>query len=169
MIARRIPFGVATTALLAAMAAGLMAAEPGSGAARLAVLLAGLMAGAILLGRVRRVTRSTPERFGLGKRRTDDPSVALASMRTIDTTLRMATATAFGVEFMLRPLVRDIAASRLERDHGIDLASDPDRARTAIGDHLWQVLHPAEPYREPGDPGIPFREIEAAVEDLERI
>lgn len=56
--------------------------------------------------------------------------------RTLDTALadtdRFAT--------RLRPTLVRITEHRLRAHHSVDLRSDPDRARTLLGDSLWQLI-----------------------------
>ena len=43
-------------------------------------------------------------------------------------------------ERRLRPLLDDLAAHRLRRTHGIDLATQPDAARRLLGDEPWALI-----------------------------
>ncbi len=45
----------------------------------------------------------------------------------------------------VRPVLTGIAADRLRRRHGIDLAREPERARHLLGDDLWRLVTPAQP------------------------
>jgi hypothetical protein len=75
----------------------------------------------------------------------------------------------FDLHYRLRPVLRDIAAARLEQ-RGAILDSDSPRARELLGDELWSLT---EPDREPPSnrqaPGIGFEELERTVERLERL
>ena len=113
--------------------------------------------------------RSTPEQFEQELRRPVAAAPEVPSLKSIDTTLRMAAASAFGVEFMLKPLVRELVAWRLAREQSIDLASEPEAARDAMGEPLWRLIHVEDPSRDLGAPGLPRAELEAAIDDLERI
>ncbi|MET0459536.1 MAG: hypothetical protein ABW195_09820 [Ilumatobacteraceae bacterium] len=48
-------------------------------------------------------------------------------------------------ERRLRPLLEELAAHRLRRNHGIELATDPEAARRLLGDETWElVTQPAD-------------------------
>jgi hypothetical protein len=53
----------------------------------------------------------------------------------------------------LRPMLREIAAARLQRRHGIALDRDVDASRALLGDELWEVVRPDRPV--PADRGAP--------------
>jgi len=55
---------------------------------------------------------------------------------------------AFDLHYRLRPLVREIAAARLARHHGVELESQPERAHTLVGRRTWELVRPE---REPPD------------------
>lgn len=40
----------------------------------------------------------------------------------------------------VRPVLVELADDRLRRHHGIDMTTEPDRARTVIGEDLWKAL-----------------------------
>lgn len=40
----------------------------------------------------------------------------------------------------VRPVLAELASDRLRRHHAIDMAAEPERARTVMGDDLWQAL-----------------------------
>ncbi len=72
---------------------------------------------------------------------------------------------AVGVHQWLRPLMADIAASRLGRSHGIDL-TDP-AAAVLVPEPLWDLVRPDRP--EPADrngPGLTQGELSVLVDQL---
>ncbi len=74
--------------------------------------------------------------------------------------------TAVGVHLWLRPLLADIAATRLLLGHGIDLA-DPAAAHR-VPQPLWDLIRPDRP--EPADrnaPGVTAAELGLLVDQLE--
>jgi hypothetical protein len=80
--------------------------------------------------------------------------------------LILGAASAGHLHLRLLPLLRNIAAARL----GVDLERSPARARTALGDDVWELLRPDRP--PPSDrnaPGVSQRQLERCVEALERI
>lgn len=43
-------------------------------------------------------------------------------------------------ETRVRPLLVDLVAERLRIRHGVDHTREPDRARSIVGDRLWQLM-----------------------------
>jgi hypothetical protein len=66
-------------------------------------------------------------------------------------------------ERRLRPLLADVAAHRLRREHGVDPASDPESARRLLGDDVWELLTQAP------DGRVSPPRIERAVAAIERV
>ena len=137
--------------------------------ARLAIVVVGVVAAWRVLGRSAAVTASSPERFDLELRRPPDAPAEISGLRSIETDLRMAEASAFGLEFRLKPLLRELATWRLMRNHGIDMAVAPDAARGILGDRLWELTRAAAELPEFRDPGITLAEIQAGVDRLEGV
>jgi hypothetical protein len=93
----------------------------------------------------------------------------IASLERLEREVALAASREFDLHYRLRPVLREIAAARLER-RGARLDSDSARARELLGDELWSLT---EPDREPPSnrqaPGIGFEELERTVERLERL
>lgn len=70
----------------------------------------------------------------------------------------------FELPAQFRPIVRNIASAALVRKHGVVLERDPDRARTLVGDRIWQLIRPDDPATE-----LPPGGFAALVADLEAI
>jgi uncharacterized membrane protein YccC len=71
---------------------------------------------------------------------------------------------------VLRPLLREIAAHRLLRRHGVDLDRRPDAAEKLVGAEAWAWLRPdREEPRDRWAPGPPLAELRGVVDALERI
>jgi hypothetical protein len=84
--------------------------------------------------------------------------------------LALAATTAFDVHFRLRPVVHDVAAQRLWAKHAVDLEHEPERARSLLGEDVWELARPNRPPpAEPFAPGLGVRGIEAVVAELERV
>jgi hypothetical protein len=50
----------------------------------------------------------------------------------------------------VRPLLVQVTAERLRLRHGVDHTREPDRARSILGDRLWQLMTgPADPSSGP--------------------
>jgi hypothetical protein len=154
---------------VAALAVVLSPADGQPFAARIAILMLGIVAAWKVLGRSAAVTASTPERFELELRQPPMPTTEIAGLRSVETDLRMSTASAFGLEFRLKPMLRDLAAWRLARNHGVDLATAPDAARQILGDPLWNLTRAAETFPEFRDPGPPIEDVDAGLDRLARI
>jgi hypothetical protein len=77
---------------------------------------------------------------------------------------------AFDLHVRLRPTLRMIAAHRLAAYRGIDIDRQPERARDALGEETWELVHED---REPPDDrfarGIPVERLRTVVESLERL
>lgn len=142
-------------------------AQPPAG--RLAVLAIGLLAMWRVLGRVAAITTSSPEQFEDALRTRPTAGFEIAGLRAVETDVRMSTANAFGVEKRLKPVLRELARWRLQRDHGVDLDRQPEAARHVLGEGLWRLVTPADAFPEFRAPGAPLADIDAGVERLERI
>lgn len=138
-------------------------------AARLAIVVAGALAAWRVLGRTAPVTASSPEQFELDLRMPRAAPVEIAGLRSIETDLRMSEASAFGLEFRLKPLLRELATWRLMRNHGVDMVAAPDAARDILGDRLFELTRAAGELPEFRDPGIPLADVQAGVERLEGV
>lgn len=89
-----------------------------------------------------------------------------ALSRRIDT----AANSAFEVHFGLRPMLRQLAATRLAGRHGIDLDDQPERSRALIGEQLWELVRPD---RQPPDDrfakGLTPSQVGQLIDQLEAI
>ena len=75
----------------------------------------------------------------------------------------------FDLHYRLRPVVREIAVSRLER-RGLRLDSGSPAVRELLGDDLWQLVSPDRERprdRQAAGPGL--AELRQSVEILERL
>jgi hypothetical protein len=106
-------------------------------------------------------------RFAIAARpRTDPPVRGPADLRRMETLVAARVQSAIGVHNWLRPLVADIASSRL-RQHGSDLDQGGPHA---IPDPLWALIRPDRP--QPKDregPGISLTELTLVVDQLEEL
>jgi hypothetical protein len=93
----------------------------------------------------------------------------IAELDRLEREIYMGAARAFDLYYRLRPVVREIAAGRLEQ-RGLALDSGSAAVRAALGDELWELVRPdVEP---PGDrqakgPGIDY--VRARIESLEAV
>jgi hypothetical protein len=158
-------------ALAAAAALAIAVSTPSARAstARLVVIAGGVVAAWWLLGRSAAVTASTPEQFEAGLARAREAPSEISSLRAVETDLRMSAASAFGLEFRLKPHLRELASWRLLRNHGVDMDRSPDAARRIVGDHLWELMRPADEPPEFRKPGAGLADVQAGIDRLERI
>jgi hypothetical protein len=92
-----------------------------------------------------------------------------ATLERVERVVEAGHQTAGDVHTRVRPLLREIAAPLLRRQ-GVDLDSEPQRARTLLGDELWEIVrHDRSRPRERRDPGLSFRDLERLVQRLERL
>jgi hypothetical protein len=147
------------------------AAPPESRAfvSRLAILVVGLAAAWRVLGRAAAITSSSPERFEDALRMPTTTLFEIPGLRAVETDVRMATANAFGVELRLKPVLRELARWRLQRDYGVDLDRQPDAARGVLGESLWPLVAPADAFPDFRAAGASLADVDAAVDRLERL
>jgi hypothetical protein len=70
----------------------------------------------------------------------------------------------------LLPLLRAVASARLAARHGLQLERQPAKARALLGEDVWELLRPDRPApKDRDDPGVPRKQIAAAIERLESL
>lgn len=73
-------------------------------------------------------------------------------------------------DLMTRPLLTELAASRLADRHRVDLWHDPDRARAVVGADVWPWIDPArEVSRDSQPPGVGRETLTRIIERLEHL
>jgi hypothetical protein len=101
-------------------------------------------------------------------RKRDDPT-RIAELDRLEREVYMGAARAFDFHYRFRPVVREIAAARLER-RGLRLDTGTDAVQSLLGDELWELVRPERDppsNRQAAGPGV--EEIRNTVERLERI
>jgi hypothetical protein len=95
---------------------------------------------------------------------------ALRDLRRIEATIAIAPTSARESYHRLRPLLREIAADRLELRHRISLDGDRLEAAATLGTEAWAMLGP-DAQRPPGgpSPGPSLERCEEVVSRLEGI
>lgn len=165
-----------TTAILIAAAIAVYALLPGGLVAlagfEILILVAAWMA-------IRRITRTSPPeddepRPGAWSRlrwsRAPAGKPAPPSLRRVESLLRFSERHAYTANERLVPLLRAIAEDRLAAAHGIDLASQPERARAVLGEETWLILSKVWVSPDAGsDHGPSHASVEAAVDAIERV
>jgi hypothetical protein len=93
----------------------------------------------------------------------------IAELERLEREVALASSRDFDLHFRLRPVLREIAESQLER-RGVQLDSESPRVRELLGDELLELTAAdREPsaYREA--PGLPLEDLKRTVERLERL
>jgi hypothetical protein len=100
--------------------------------------------------------------------RTPEP-LRIPELDRLERELNLGASRDFDLHYRLRPVVREIAVSRLER-RGLRLDSGSAAVRELLGDDLWQLVRPDRerpPDRQAPGPGL--AELRRSVEILERL
>jgi hypothetical protein len=93
----------------------------------------------------------------------------IAELERLEREVALAASREFDLHFRLRPVLREIAESRLER-RGVQLDSESPRVRELLGDDLWALTAAdREPPADRQAPGIGLEDLERTVERLERL
>jgi hypothetical protein len=93
----------------------------------------------------------------------------IAELDRIDRLVVLGGANEFDLHYRLRPLLRQIAAERLYDLYGIDLDTDPERARPLLGEELWEIVRPDRQVGRRSWPGLPPAELAGHVARLEQL
>jgi hypothetical protein len=142
----RRPLGVVLVAATAALIVALfLSGVPHEAALYAYVLLLVAVAVAALEARIASAFPATPTfRPPVARRR--EPDAGVPQLDQLMLRLGGGTPNAFDLHNRVRPLVQEIAAARLARHHGLELASQPERAHTLVGARTWELVRPG---REP--------------------
>jgi hypothetical protein len=93
----------------------------------------------------------------------------IAELDRLEREVYMGAARAFDLHYRLRPVVREIAAGRLER-RGLRLASGSDAVGERLGEELWELTRPdREPPHNRQGPGPGLDEVRLTIEQLEKL
>jgi hypothetical protein len=93
----------------------------------------------------------------------------IAELDRLEREVYMGAARSFDLHYRLRPVVREIAAGRLER-RGLRLESGSEDVRELVGEELWELIRPdrgSPSNRQAAGPGV--EDVRRTVEQLERI
>lgn len=134
------------------------------------VLLLGVVLVSVLLSRLKGVMRPAPRFEAMVPR--CGPSVSkVEQFQTIVLQLSRSSSSESGLHAHLRPLVQEIAAARLARNHGVDLDGEPGRAREIVGDgRVWELIRPdREAPEERGGRGWSETELSLLLDELEEL
>lgn len=88
----------------------------------------------------------------------------------IESRISMARVSEFDYQSRLRPLLRDLAARRLESNRNVDIERQAREARAVLGDELWEQVQPMELLRGLRErPGPTTAAITRMVDKIESI
>ena len=152
-----------TALAAAALGIGFLVGYPTEVAAATTIAVAALVS----LVTTRELAARAELRARPARRRADSPP--LEQLRRVNRALTAAQASEFGVDRDLRLLFRPIAAMRLAR-RGVDLDRHAEKARSILGEQLWELVRPDRPSgsnRVAG--GISVAGLESLIERLERV
>lgn len=138
---------------------------------QLAIVAVGAVALAVILRRLRgRLPRRGLSQFELaiGDRREPEPEIY--ELRSIQRAFDGARLSSFDVHAGLRPLLHNVAASRLWERRGIELDRQPGPASRVLGPETLAVLREGRPAgRAYRGPGLTLAALERIVRSLESI
>ena len=112
----------------------------------------------------------TPSIFEYALKPRPEAKVRPPELIRIEREITLGAASAAHLHRRLLPMLRESAATRLSARHHVDLARQPDAARSLLGDDAWDVLRPDRP--EPVNrnaPGLSLRRIARLVQPLEQL
>lgn len=160
---------VAAAVAIAGLAVALVM-RPGDAslAAEAFVLFIGALGMGLLAQAVAHLFPTTPSKIHAAAR-PQRKDKRLAGLEKIERELEMATQSAFDTHYRLRPLLRELAATRLAR-RGIELDTPGGRAPELLGPDLWEIVRP-DLVRPPEHhaAGARLATIERAVASLEQL
>lgn len=169
--AGRRPLWVVLVAATAALIVALFVFGAAPGIALYAgVLLLVAVVVAMLGARIALAFPATPP-FGRPVPRQREPEAGVLQLDGLVLRLSDGNPNAFDLHHRVRPLVREIAAARLARHHGLELESRPELAHALVGPRTWELIRPE---RVPPDSvwnarGWSEAELSELVDELEEI
>ena len=107
--------------------------------------------------------------LGDALRRRPEETPRIAELDKLEREIYMGSARSFDFHYRFRPVVREIAAAKLER-RGLRLDSGTDAVRAVLGEELWELARPDREGprdRQAAGPGV--EEIRRTVDRLETL
>jgi hypothetical protein len=134
------------------------------------ILVLGLMALLAVMSWLREVAPPARKSALEEALRRDPPEPPrIAELDRLEREVYMGAARAFDLHYRLRPVVREIAAGRLER-RGLRLDSGSDAVRERLGKGLWELTRPdREPPRNRQGAGPGLDDVRQTIEELEHL
>jgi hypothetical protein len=92
------------------------------------------------------------------------------SLKAMEDAVALAQADQFDLHFRLRPVLADIAAAGLAMRTGLELETQPERARERFSADTWSLVRPDRPRPEGSRArGIDTASLTAVIDELETI
>ncbi len=131
--------------------------------------VAGIVLGLLIATLGRLLPRAQPIAIGVAEK--GKPDSPVDQLERISRAIDASVWSAAQLHESLRPVVREIVAERLARNHGIDLYRSPERARSLIGGgKAWELARPdRSPPSDPAARGWPLEEIDELLDELEAL
>jgi hypothetical protein len=137
---------------------------------RIYLVVVGALALLTLVAATAYAAGSAPSEFERALNRPRRHAVRPDDLERLERQVALAQENAFDFYSRLRPALIDAAAAALWRNHGIDLATRPERAHELLPADVWEVVRPdAERPTDRHAPGPSLRKIDALVSGIERM
>lgn len=134
------------------------------------VLVIGALALMTLVAATAYAAGSAPSQFERALVRPRRRAVRPDDLERLERQVALSQENAFDFYSRLRPALIDAASAALWRNHGVDLATQPDRARKLLPPDVWEVVRPdAERPSDRHAHGPSLRRIDALVTGIERM
>jgi hypothetical protein len=134
------------------------------------VLVVGALALLTLVAATAHAAGSAPSEFERVLVRPRRRAVRPDDLERLERQVALAQENAFDFYSRLRPALIDAASAALWRNHGVDVATQPDRARELLPPEVWEVVRPdAERPSDRHAQGPSLRRIDALVTGIERM
>ena len=131
------------------------------------------MGGVVLLALVRmtrvKAPAAGPSQLDRARERMETPPADSGEL-TLVRELELSKMSAFHLHVRLRPVLQEIAAYRVRKRYGVELSTEPERARELIGSSAWEIVRPDRPPpRDRLAPGPSFAQLSEVVDELEKV
>ena len=111
----------------------------------------------------------TASRLAVAAARPAAPDTRLPELERMERELEMATQSAFDTHYRLRPILRELAETRLAR-RAVELDLPGGRAEELLGPDAWELVRPdAERPSDHHASGVRLATVERALDALERM
>ena len=134
------------------------------------LLVVGALALLTLVAATAHAAGAAPSQFERALVRPRRRAVRPDDLERLERQVALAQENVFDFYSRLRPVLIDAASAALWRNHGVDLATQPDRARELLPPDVWDVVRPdAERPTDRHATGPPLGRIDAIVAGIERM